>query len=130
MEDKMVELARFQTLAEAEMLVSLLKSEGIDCYVRDAVLSQNFFGDESLGLAKVELLAKDVEQAQKIMQDFGYGLPGDSEETPETENDDFYDEIYDEYERRKARLSKTMMFIVISLLVILGLIILLNRFYV
>jgi hypothetical protein len=107
------------------MLVSLLKSEGIDSYVRDAILSQNFFGNENMGLAKVELLSKDVGRAREIMQDYGYDIPDDSEETLETEND----EIYDEYEKGKARLSKVMTLIVICLLGILALIILLNKFY-
>ena len=62
MEDIVIEIARFEHMTEAEMLVSLLKSEGIECYVRDSISSSNFFGSVDIGGAKVELLKKDARQ--------------------------------------------------------------------
>lgn len=126
MEDKMIELARFNTTTEAEMLVSLLHSEGIDSYVRDAILSQEFMGYADIGGAKVELLAKDVKRARDIMRDHGYEISDEFEETVETENSEINNA---EYEKNKASLSKTMTVIIVCLLIVLALIIFLNKLY-
>jgi hypothetical protein len=126
MEDKMVELTRFTNPTEAEILVSLLHSEGIDCYVRDAILSQEFMGYADIGGAKVELLLKDVARAKQIMREHGYEVADESEEAIESENAEM---INAEYEKNKANLSKKMTIIVICLLIILALIIFLNKFY-
>ena len=40
MEDKIVEIARFYEPEEAQILESLLKSEGIKCYLRNEYTSQ------------------------------------------------------------------------------------------
>jgi hypothetical protein len=120
MEDKMVELARFGNSTEAEMLVNLLRSEGIDCYVREALLSQVFNGYAGINDAKVELLEKDLKRAQQIMRDYGYEITNESE--------DFEIDMA-EYKKNKAEFSKKMIVIVICLLVILALIIFVNKFY-
>ena len=71
MEDRMVELTRFTKVSEAEILANLLKSEGVDCYVRDGFMNQIYNGLD-LGGVKVELLEKDLERATEIMKDYGY----------------------------------------------------------
>jgi hypothetical protein len=131
MEDKMVELTRFGNPTEAEMLVNLLHSEGIDSYVRDAILSQEFMGYVDIGGAKVELLEKDLERARQIMRDNGYDVPDESDELIEAEAADLteLEEAKAEYEKNKAGLSRRMMFIVVFLLIILALLIFLNEFY-
>lgn len=78
--DKMVEIARFQYPAEAQMLVSLLKSEGIDCYIRNEISSQVMAGYADIGGARVEILESDVPQALDIMQAGGYEIPNESEQ--------------------------------------------------
>ena len=77
MEDKVIEIARFENTTEAEMLAGLLKSEGIECYVRDGIISSNFFGSVDIGGAKVDLLKKDVRRALEIMKDHNYNIPED-----------------------------------------------------
>jgi hypothetical protein len=126
MEDKMVELARFDTSIEAEMLVSLLQAEGIDSYVHDALTSQVFMGYADIGGAKIKLLEKDLERAREIMRDNGYDVSREPDEAIEEEDAEMYRE---KYEKSKARLSKIMTLIVICLLVILVILIILNRFY-
>ena len=71
MEDKMVELSRFTIVSKAEILANLLKSEGIDCYVRDCFMNQIYSGVD-FGGVKVELLEKDFQRAKEIMKAFGY----------------------------------------------------------
>lgn len=126
MEDKMVELTRFTNPTEAGLLVSLLQSEGIDCYVRDAILSQGFMGYADIGGAKVELLLKDVVRAKQIMQEHGYEVSDELEEAIESENAGM---LNAEYEKNKAKLAKRMTVIVICLLIVLALIVFLNKFY-
>lgn len=79
MEDKMVEIARFQYPAEAQSLMALLKSEGIDCYLRDEYSSQVMGGYVDIGGAKVEILESEVPRALEIMKDSGYEIPDDDE---------------------------------------------------
>jgi len=82
MEDKMVEIARFTYPAEAQTLVALLKSEGIDCYIRNEISSQIMAGYVDIGGARVELLESEVPRALEIMKDNGYKIP-DEDEQPE-----------------------------------------------
>ena len=42
--DKMVEIARFQYPAEAQTLIALLRSEDIECYLRNEYSSQLMAG--------------------------------------------------------------------------------------
>ena len=86
MEDKVIEIARFESTAEAEMLVSLLKSEGIDCYVRDGLSSRTMFGYVDIGGAKVDLLSKDVCRALKVMKDHDYKISEELSEIILSEN--------------------------------------------
>ncbi|MDR1332096.1 MAG: DUF2007 domain-containing protein [Tannerella sp.] len=72
--DCIVEIANFQLTNQAEVLASLLRSEGISCYVRNGVSSNVFGGGVDIG-AKVELLENDVPRALEIMKAYNYSLP-------------------------------------------------------
>lgn len=81
--EKMVEIARFTYPAEAQALVTLLKAEGIDCYIRNEISSRIMAGYVDIGGARVELLESSVPRALGIMKDNGYEIP-DEDEQPET----------------------------------------------
>ncbi|WP_102408042.1 DUF2007 domain-containing protein [Parabacteroides bouchesdurhonensis] len=70
--DKMVEIARFAFPAEAQTLMSLLRAEGIDCYLRNEISSQVMAGYADIGGARVEILEKDLPRALEIMEEGGY----------------------------------------------------------
>lgn len=70
--DKMVEIARFQHPAEAQTLIALLKSEGIDCYLRNEISSQVLAGYVDIGGARLEILDSDLTRALQIMEEGGY----------------------------------------------------------
>ncbi len=78
--EKMVEIARFAFPADAQTLVALLKSEGIDCYIRNELTTQMYAGYLDVGCARVELLEGDVARAMEIMQDNGYEIPQEDEQ--------------------------------------------------
>lgn len=78
--DKMVEIARFQTPAEAQTLMALLKSEGIECYLRNEYSSQLFASYVDVGGARVEILESDVPEALEVMKAGGYDIPEEDEE--------------------------------------------------
>lgn len=78
--DKMVEIARFQTPAEAQTLMALLKSEGIECYLRNEYSSQLFASYVDVGGARVEILESDVTEALEVMKAGGYDIPEEDEE--------------------------------------------------
>ncbi|MDR3268868.1 MAG: DUF2007 domain-containing protein [Tannerella sp.] len=72
--ERIVEVANFQHTDKAEMLASLLRSEGISCYVRNGISSNVFGGGVDIG-AKVELLESDLPRALEIMKAYDYALP-------------------------------------------------------
>jgi len=80
MEERMVEIARFTYPSEAQTLVALLKSEGIDCYIRNEVSSQIMAGYVDIGGARVELLESEVPRALEVMKDNGYSIPDEGEQ--------------------------------------------------
>jgi hypothetical protein len=75
---------RFTQISEAEMLVNLLKSEGIDCYARDSFISEIYRGVD-LGGVKVELLEKDRQRALEIMKDYGYKISNRNPDAQDSE---------------------------------------------
>jgi hypothetical protein len=85
MEDdiKMVEIARFQFNSDAQALVALLRSEGIDCYLRNETSNQVFAGYVDIGGVRVEILETEVEHAMEVMRSGGYEIP-EEDELPET----------------------------------------------
>lgn len=79
-EDKIVEIARFQQPAEAQTLIALLKSEGIECYLRNELSSQLMAGYLDVGGARIEILESDVARALEVMEAGGYDIPSEDEE--------------------------------------------------
>ena len=120
MEDKMIVLKQFTHLMDAEMLVSLLRSEGIDCYVRDTYPPSIFKGI-SFGGIKVELLEKDLQRALEIMRDFGYL---DCEGNKDKES-----EVTKNLDHKKEKLSKTMILFCALIVLLVVIIIYLNKYY-
>ncbi|MDR3141825.1 MAG: DUF2007 domain-containing protein [Tannerellaceae bacterium] len=80
MNDKMVEIARFQYPDEARVLVALLKSEGIDCYIRNELSTQVMGGYVDMGGVRVELLESEASHALEVMAANGYEIPDENEE--------------------------------------------------
>jgi hypothetical protein len=79
-EDKMVEIARFTYPADAQTLMALLRSEGIECYLRDELSSQIMGGYADIGGARVEILESEVQHALDVMKEGGYEIPKENEE--------------------------------------------------
>jgi hypothetical protein len=79
----MVEIARFQYPADAHTLIALLKSEGIECYLRNEYSSQVMAGGVDVGGARVELLESDASRALEIMEAGGFTLPEEDGEPEE-----------------------------------------------
>ena len=126
MKDRMIEIARFMQTTEAEMLASLLESEGIECYVRDGISSRVLFGRADIGGAKVELLEKDVQRASEIMKDHGYEFPEEILEMIASENSAIDNA---EYKQNKAKLAKTMTIMIILIVVLFAILVILNKYY-
>lgn len=126
MEDRIVEIARFMQTTEAEMLVNLLKSEGIESYVRDGISSRVLFGRADIGGAKVELLEKDVPRAAEIMKDHGYEYPAELVQLVASLNSEVDNA---EYERNKAKLSRTMTIFLILIIIVGVAIIVLDKYF-
>ena len=112
-EDKVVEIARFQHPEEAQMLLSLLQSEGIDCYLRNELTTQ-IMPWVDMGGVRVELLESNVPRALEIMEEHGYEIPGEEEQPPHV--------------RSFSNSKKAIVFIVL-VLIVLGLLIYLNSYY-
>ena len=142
MEDKVIEIARFEQSTEAEMLANLLKSEGIECYVRDGISSRVMFGKADTGGAKVDILQKDARQALEIMKYYNYDIPEYLREMIASEDSEPYDtDGYDsiaegeteEYDTRraenKARLSKNMTIILVLMFILFGILVFLNKYF-
>lgn len=79
MAEKMVEIARFSKVNDARMLVSLLQSEDIDCYINNEYTTQVFAGLADMGGARVEVLEGDVKRAMEVMEVNGYEIPREDE---------------------------------------------------
>ena len=68
MEDKIVEIARFYEPEAAQIIESLLKSEGVNCY------------PANVGGIRIELLESEVPRAKEILEANGYEFPKEDEE--------------------------------------------------
>ncbi|MDR1747253.1 MAG: DUF2007 domain-containing protein [Tannerella sp.] len=79
--DKIVEIANFYQADEAEMFASLLRAEGIACYVRNGYSNRILQGYVDIG-ARVEVLDRDVPRALKIMEDGGFMHPEEEDDKP------------------------------------------------
>ena len=67
-----MEIARFAYPAEAATLIALLRSEGIECYLRNELTTQIMAGYADVGGARVEILESDVPRALEVMRAGGY----------------------------------------------------------
>lgn len=83
--DKIVEIARFTYPAEAQSLIALLRSEGIECYLRNEYSTQVMAGYVDVGGARVEILESDVPRAMEIMKEGGYPIPDENEQAEPVE---------------------------------------------
>lgn len=79
MEDKIVEIARFPKPEDAQILEALLKSEGIECYLRNEFTTQVLY-PANMGGVRVELLESEVSHAMEVMEANGYEFPKEDEE--------------------------------------------------
>ncbi|MDR2921409.1 MAG: DUF2007 domain-containing protein [Tannerella sp.] len=84
--DRIIEIANFQQPEKAELLASLLRSEGIECFMPNEVSSHVLRGYLDVG-ARVEIFEKDLTLALDVMKNAGYSLPGENMETEDEEND-------------------------------------------
>lgn len=82
--DKIVEIARFTYPADAQPLMALLRSEGIECYLRNELSSQIMAGYVDVGGARVEILERRS-RAMKCMEEGGYDLPREDEQAEPVE---------------------------------------------
>lgn len=78
MEDKIVEIARFYEPVKARLLESLLKSEGVPCYLRNEYTSQVMYPVQ-MGGVRVELPESEVPHAMEVMAANGYEFPEEDE---------------------------------------------------
>ena len=131
MADKVVELIRFTQISEAEMLANILKSEGVECYVRDIHMNQIYKGVD-LGGVRVELLEEDVARAREIMKAFGY-LPSDNNPeiqiSDESETVETLEDGIAENNPKTAKQARTMMIISFLLIILIGILVLLNNYF-
>ena len=67
MEDKIVEIARFYEPEAAQMIESLLKSEGVNCYLRNEYTSRIQY-PANVGGIRIELLESEVPRAKEILE--------------------------------------------------------------
>lgn len=79
MEDKIVEIARFYEPEAAQMIESLLKSEGVNCYLRNEYTSRIQY-PANVGGIRIELLESEVPRAKEILEANGYEFPKEDEE--------------------------------------------------
>ena len=79
MEDKIVEIARYYEPEAAQMIESLLKSDGIKCYLRNEYTSQVMY-PANMGGIRIELLENEVPRAMEILEANGYEFPKEDEE--------------------------------------------------
>jgi len=76
--DKMVEIARFSRVEDAQAMLALLQSEGVDCYLRNEYTTQ-VNGIIDMGGVRVEMLEESVPKAMQILKDNGYDIPEEDE---------------------------------------------------
>lgn len=82
MEDKIIEIARFNHESEAYTLITLLESEGIDCCLTSDIISRSITAYESSGGVKVEIPEHEAQHALRVMKEGGYILPQENSSDP------------------------------------------------
>ncbi len=66
--DNIVEIARFKNPMDAQVLLSLLRAEGIECNLTSQIMS----GYGNIGWAILEVLEADAPRALNILKEGGY----------------------------------------------------------
>jgi hypothetical protein len=69
----LVEIAGFTYPSEAQVLISLLESEGIECFLKDEFMSEILPGLSDIGNVRLQVKEEDMEKALKIMEEGGFG---------------------------------------------------------
>ena len=118
--EKIVEIANFQQADRAEVLASLLRSEGIDCYVRNEASARTFGGMVDIG-ARVEILECDLPRALEIIEIGGFFAEQDN--TDETMMYDQTEEEHNNAIESKFAFDKKMVIFIIILGVLIAVII-------
>lgn len=69
MEDKIVTLASYYSLMEAEIVLGLLKANGIACFLADDnAIAANPFYNQALGGIKIKVFEHDLEKCREILE--------------------------------------------------------------
>ena len=87
MEDKIVEIARFYEPEAAQMIESLLKSEGVNCYLRNEYTSRIQY-PANVGGIRIELLESEVPRAKPFP--VGYATFRSSDICPSKNRSSFF----------------------------------------
>ncbi|MDR1676584.1 MAG: DUF2007 domain-containing protein [Tannerella sp.] len=72
--EHLIEIANFARVETAEILATLLRTEGIACTTRNEVSSRVLRGVVDIGV-RVEVLEHDVPRALEILKDSGFSQP-------------------------------------------------------
>ena len=123
--EKIVEIANFRQTDRAEVLASVLRSEGIECYVRNEASVRTFGGLIDVG-ARVEVLESDVPRALEMM-DIG-GFLAQEVDPDESTTEDQEEAGTKRSFFSKLSLDKQMTIILVLLAGLIALILYLNAF--
>ncbi|MFT4073322.1 MAG: DUF2007 domain-containing protein [Dysgonamonadaceae bacterium] len=69
--DNLIEITRFTNAADAQVFMSRLRAEGIDCFLQNEFSSQ-VYGNIFSGAIKLEIRETDRDRALEIMKEMGY----------------------------------------------------------
>ncbi|MCR4395978.1 MAG: DUF2007 domain-containing protein [Candidatus Saccharicenans sp.] len=74
----MSELTRVWSLAEAEVIKSFLGTNGIACLLKGQVVHSIYpFTMDGLGETIIMVMAKDLEKARQLLEEYSASRPGD-----------------------------------------------------
>lgn len=79
--DKLVEITRFADAADAQVLISYLKAEGIQCNLRNELTNQVLGPYSGMGGTILEVMESDVERAMELMKAGGYDVYDSTSDT-------------------------------------------------
>lgn len=68
----LVEIASFTYSADAQVLITLLESEGIECYLKDEFMSEILPGLSDIGNMRLQVKEEDVSKVLEIMKKGGF----------------------------------------------------------
>ncbi|MGB9905784.1 MAG: putative signal transducing protein, partial [Candidatus Saccharicenans sp.] len=77
-EEPLSELTRVWSLAEAEVIKSFLGTNGIACLLKGQVVHSIYpFTMDGLGETIIMVMAKDLEKARQLLEEYSASRPGD-----------------------------------------------------